>query len=31
VNTWQLVQEAVLAGSGKLVILPAFRELRNHF
>lgn len=31
VNTWQLEHEAVIAGSGKLVILPAFRELRNHF
>ena len=31
VNTWQLEHEAVVAGNGKLVILPAFRELRNHF
>ena len=31
VNTWQLEHEPVLAGTGKLVILPAFRELRNHF
>ena len=31
VNTWQLEHEPVVAGSGKLVILPAFRELRNHF
>jgi len=31
VNTWQLEHEPVIAGSGKLVILPAFRELRNHF
>jgi putative hydrolase of the HAD superfamily len=31
VNTWQLEHEAVIAGTGKLVILPAFRELRNHF
>src|SRR5580658_9336146 len=30
-NTWQLEHEAVVAGSGKLVILPTFRELRNHF
>ena len=31
VNTWQLEHEPVVAGSGKLVILPSFRELRNHF
>jgi hypothetical protein len=31
VNTWQLEHEPVVAGTGKLVILPAFRELRNHF
>ena len=31
VNTWELEHEPVVAGSGKLVILPAFRELRNHF
>lgn len=31
VNTWHLEHEAVVAGNGKLVILPAFRELRNHF
>ena len=31
VNTWQLEHEPVVSGSGKLVILPAFRELRNHF
>jgi putative hydrolase of the HAD superfamily len=31
VNTWQLEHEPVMAGSGKLVIVPAFRELRNHF
>src|SRR5277367_6307614 len=31
VNTWQLEHETVVAGSGKLVILPEFRELRNHF
>lgn len=30
-NTWQLEHEPVVAGSGKLVILPTFRELRNHF
>ena len=30
-HTWQLEHEPVLAGSGKLVILPAFRELRGHF
>jgi putative hydrolase of the HAD superfamily len=30
-HTWQLEHETVLAGSGKLVILPAFRELRGHF
>src|SRR5580704_1669540 len=31
VNTWKLEHETVVAGSGKLVILPEFRELRNHF
>lgn len=31
VNTWELEHEPVLSGSGKLVILPAFRELRAHF
>jgi len=31
VNTWELEHEPVLAGSSKLVIVPAFRELRNHF
>jgi putative hydrolase of the HAD superfamily len=31
VNTWQLEHETVMAGSGKLVIVPTFRELRNHF
>jgi putative hydrolase of the HAD superfamily len=31
VNTWQLEHETVIAGSAKLVILPEFRELRNHF
>jgi putative hydrolase of the HAD superfamily len=30
-HTWQLEHEPVMAGSGKLVILPAFRELRAHF
>ena len=30
-HTWQLEHEPVIAGSGKLVILPAFRELRGHF
>jgi putative hydrolase of the HAD superfamily len=30
-HTWQLEHEPVMAGSGKLVILPAFRELRGHF
>jgi len=30
-HTWQLEHEVVVAGSGKLVILPAFRELRGHF
>ena len=30
-HTWQLEHEPVVAGSGKLVILPAFRELRGHF
>lgn len=30
-NTWQLEHETVIAGSAKLVILPEFRELRNHF
>src|SRR5229473_736914 len=30
VNTWQLEHEPVVAGTGKLVILPAFRELRSH-
>jgi putative hydrolase of the HAD superfamily len=31
VNTWELEHEPVVAGSGKLVIVPTFRELRNHF
>ena len=30
-HTWQLEHEPVVAGTGKLVILPAFRELRGHF
>src|SRR2546429_95299 len=30
-HTWTLEHEPVVAGSGKLVILPAFRELRGHF
>jgi putative hydrolase of the HAD superfamily len=30
-HTWQLEHEPVIAGAGKLVILPAFRELRSHF
>jgi putative hydrolase of the HAD superfamily len=30
-HTWQMEHEPVVAGSGKLVILPAFRELRAHF
>ncbi|HME12307.1 MAG TPA: HAD family hydrolase [Candidatus Acidoferrum sp.] len=30
-HTWQLEHEPVMAGSGKLVILPGFRELRAHF
>jgi len=30
-HTWQLEHEPVVAGVGKLVILPAFRELRSHF
>lgn len=31
INTWELEHEAVIAGSGRLVILPSFRELRQHF
>jgi putative hydrolase of the HAD superfamily len=31
VNTWELEHEPVVSGPGKLVILPAFRELRAHF
>jgi putative hydrolase of the HAD superfamily len=30
-HTWHIEHEPVLGGSGKLVILPAFRELRGHF
>ena len=30
-HTWQLEHEPVMAGPGKLVIVPAFRELRGHF
>src|SRR6516164_1067855 len=30
-HTWQMEHEPVVAGSGKLVILPSFRELRAHF
>ncbi len=30
-NTWELEHEPVVSGTGKLVILPAFRELRSHF
>jgi putative hydrolase of the HAD superfamily len=30
-HTWTMEHEPVVAGSGKLVILPAFRELRGHF
>jgi putative hydrolase of the HAD superfamily len=30
-NTWELEHEPVVSGSGKLMILPAFRELRTHF
>src|SRR5262244_1493525 len=30
-HTWQLEHEPVMSGSGKLVILPTFRELRAHF
>ena len=30
-QTWQMEQEPVVSGSGKLVILPTFRELRAHF
>jgi putative hydrolase of the HAD superfamily len=30
-NTWALEHETVVSGSGKLVILPQFRELRAHF
>jgi len=30
-NTWDLEQEAVISGSGKLVVLPRFSALRAHF
>src|SRR5256885_10346190 len=30
-HTWTLEHEPVVAGARKLVILPAFRELRGHF
>src|SRR6202158_6024355 len=30
-HTWNLEHEPVVPGLGKLVILPAFRELRGHF
>ncbi|GAC1676712.1 MAG: HAD family hydrolase [Candidatus Acidiferrum sp.] len=30
-HTWQLEHEPVMSGTGKLVILPSFRELRGHF
>ena len=30
-NTWMLEHEEVLSGPGKLVIVQAFRELREHF
>src|SRR5215468_2946649 len=30
-HTWHMEHEPVMAGSGKLVILPGFRELRSHF
>jgi len=30
-HTWHLEHEPVVSGSSKLVILPAFRELRSHF
>src|SRR3981189_294426 len=30
-HTWQLEHEPVVSGSGKLVILPAVRDLRAHF
>ncbi|MGH9741540.1 MAG: HAD family hydrolase [Candidatus Acidiferrum sp.] len=30
-HTWQLEHEPVMAGAGKLVIVPAFRDLRGHF
>jgi len=30
-HTWHMEHEPVMGGSGKLVILPGFRELRSHF
>jgi len=30
-HTWQMEHEPVVSGTGKLVILPSFRELRSHF
>jgi putative hydrolase of the HAD superfamily len=30
-HTWQIEHEPIMAGVGKLVIVPAFRELRGHF
>jgi len=30
-QTWQIEHEPIMAGVGKLVIVPAFRELRGHF
>jgi putative hydrolase of the HAD superfamily len=30
-NTWDLEQEALISGSGKLVVLPRFSALRAHF
>jgi len=30
-HTWQLEHEPVVAGNGKLVIVPSFRDLRSHF
>ena len=30
-TTWEMEHEPVVSGPGKLVILPAFRELRAHF
>jgi putative hydrolase of the HAD superfamily len=30
-NTWELEKTAVESGTGKLVILSQFRDLRQHF